>query len=94
MELSERYIQIFENEGFPSVFEWSDKPGTVYPEHAHAGKVSLFITDGSITFDFSGEKKELIAPVRFDVPVGVTHSAVVGPHGWIVIVAEEIAGDS
>lgn len=94
MELSERYIKIFEDEGFPSVYEWQDKPGTTYEPHAHKGKVSLYVTDGSITFDFDGTKKEVVAGQRFDVSVGVTHSAVVGPKGWIVIVAEEIDGDS
>ncbi len=94
MELSERYIKKFEDEGFVSVYEHQDPAGTIYPEHCHKGKVSLFVTDGSITFDFSGEKKEIVAPNRFDVPVGVSHSAEVGPQGWIVIVGEVIAGDS
>jgi quercetin dioxygenase-like cupin family protein len=94
MELSERYIAQLESEGFPSVYEWQDAPGTIYEEHTHKGKVSLCITDGTITLDFEGQKKELIAPVRFDVPPGVKHSAVVGPKGWIVIVGEEIEGDS
>lgn len=94
MELSERYIQKFESEGFTSVYEWQDKVGTVYNEHAHQGKVSIFVTDGSITFDFEGEKREVKAGERFDVPVGAHHSAVVGPQGWIAIIAEEIAGDS
>ena len=94
MELSERYMQKFEQEGFASVYEWQDPAGTVYEEHAHAGKVSLFVTDGSITFDLQGEKKELVAPTRFDMPPGVRHSAVVGPTGWIVVVGEEIVGDS
>ena len=94
MELSERYIQKFESEGFPSVYEWQDPAGTMYPEHAHKGRVSLFVTDGSIVFDMNNVKKEVIANERFDVPVGVPHSAVVGPNGWIVIVAEEIEGDS
>jgi quercetin dioxygenase-like cupin family protein len=94
MELSERWLQKFEDEKFASVYEWQDPAGTVYPEHSHQGKVSLFVTDGSITFDFSGEKKEIKANERFDVPVSAPHSAVVGPQGWIVIVAEEIEGDS
>ncbi len=94
MELSERWIQRFEEEGFPSVYEWTDPPGTPYEEHAHLGKVSLFVTDGSITFDFEGVKKEIRANERFDVPAGAKHSAIVGPYGWIVIVGEEIAGDS
>lgn len=94
MELSERWIQKFEEEGFPHVFEWSDPAGTVYEPHSHQGKVSIFVTDGSCTFNFSGEEKTVSAGERFDVPVGVEHSAVVGPEGWIVIVGEEIKGDS
>ena len=94
MELSERYMQKFEEEGFVSVYEWQDPPGKVYEEHAHKGTVSLFVTDGSITFDFSGEKKEVVAPGRFDIPANTPHSAVVGSQGWIVVVGEEVKGDS
>tara|TARA_B100000508_G_scaffold141060_1_gene145746 strand:- start:6385 stop:6669 length:285 start_codon:yes stop_codon:yes gene_type:complete len=94
MELSERYIQMFEKEGFASVYEWTDPAGTVYSEHAHKGKVSLYVTDGSITFDFEGEKKEVTAGQRLNVPPKALHSAIVGPEGWIVIVGEEIEGDS
>lgn len=94
MELSERYIQKFEDEGFVSVYEWQDPAGTIYEEHSHQGKVSLFVTDGSVTFDFEGIKKEVKANERFDVPPGKPHSVIVGPQGWIVIVGEEIAGDS
>lgn len=94
MELSERYLQKFESEGFTSVYEWQDSAGTVYEKHKHKGKVSLFVTDGSIEFNLDGKKKVIKANERFDVPVGVPHSAIVGPDGWIVIVGEEIQGDS
>lgn len=94
MELSERYIQKFEDEGFASVYEWQDPAGTVYEEHSHTGRVSIFVTDGSITFTIAGQTREVKANERFDVPVGQPHSAVVGPQGWICIVGEEIAGDS
>ncbi|MCB9818808.1 hypothetical protein H6788_01370 [Candidatus Nomurabacteria bacterium] len=94
MELSERWIKTFEEEGFASVYEWSDPADTVYKPHSHKGKVSLFITDGEIEFDFSGEKKIVKVGERFDVPIGAEHSAVVGPNGWIGIVAEEIEEDS
>lgn len=76
------------------MYEWSDPAGTVYPPHSHKGKVSLFVTDGSVEFDFSGEKKIIKAGERFDVPVGPQHGAVVGPAGWFVVVGEEIEGDS
>lgn len=94
MELSERWIQTFEDEGFDSVYEWQDPAGTVYEEHTHKGKVSIFVTDGSITFDFAGVKKEVGTNQRFDVPVGVSHTAIVGLQGWIAIIAEEIENDS
>lgn len=94
MELSERWIQTFEREGFANVFEWSDPAGTIYPKHRHQGKVSLFVTDGSCTFDFGDTQKNVVAGQRFDVPVDAEHAAVVGPKGWIVIVGEEIDGDS
>lgn len=94
MELSERIIKKFEGEGFASVYEWQDPAGTVYEEHTHQGKVSLFVTDGSITFDLAGDKREVKANERFDVPPLVPHSAVVGPAGWIAIIGEEINGDS
>jgi len=94
MELSERWLQKFEDEGFASIYEWQDAAGTVYAEHSHQGRVSIFVTDGSITYDFSGEKKEIKANQRFDIPVNVPHSAVVGSLGWIVIIAEAVEGDS
>jgi len=94
MELSERFIQKFEKEGFTSVYEHQDKAGTVYEKHLHKGKVSVFVSDGSATFYFPDEKKEIVSPVRFDIPPGVEHSVVVGDNGWIVIIGEEIEGDS
>jgi quercetin dioxygenase-like cupin family protein len=94
MELSERAIQTLESEGFINVYEHQDAAGTEYPEHSHQGKVSVFVTDGSITFDFSGEKKEITAPRRFNIPPSTPHSAKVGPAGCILIIAEEIDGDS
>ncbi len=93
MELSERFIKQLESE-YPHVYEWQDPAGTEYPEHSHQGKVSLYVTDGSITFDIGGETKEVKAGQRLDIAPGVPHSAVVGPQGWIVIVGEEIEGDS
>ena len=93
MELSERYIKQFESEGFASVYEWQDPAGKVYEEHTHKGKVPLFVTDGSIIFTFAGEKKEVKANERFDVPVGIPHSAIAGSEGWIGIIAEEIKDD-
>lgn len=94
MELSEGYIQKFEDEGFASVYEHQDPAGTIYEEHSHKGKVSIFVTDGDITFTFDGVEKKITAPARFDIQADTKHSAVVGPEGWIGIIGEEIEDDS
>jgi quercetin dioxygenase-like cupin family protein len=92
MELSERYIQTLEKEGFADVFEWQDPAGKTYTEHAHVGKVTHMVTDGSITFTLEGVDKLIKAGDRFNVPVGIPHSMQVGPNGWIGIIGEEISG--
>jgi quercetin dioxygenase-like cupin family protein len=89
MELSERWIKKFEDEGYSSIYEQQDAPGTIHEERIRNGKVSLFVTDGSITLDLSGEKKDLKAGQRLDIPAGIPHSVVVGPQGWIGIIGEE-----
>lgn len=94
MELSERCIQTLENEGFVSVYEWSDPPGTVYGEHVHQGPVTIFVTEGGVVMRIGSETKELRAGDRCDVPVGTPHSAVVGPEGCQYVVGEMIPGDS
>ena len=94
MEISERSIATLEKEGFPHVYEWQDKPGTVYPEHSHQDKVTIFITEGSLELTILGETRELKTGDRFDVPPGIPHSAVVGPQGCQYVVGEIIDGDS
>jgi hypothetical protein len=92
-ETTEKYKQIFTNEGFAHVFEWTDKSGVKYPEHAHKGKVSFFVARGSVTF-FGGIDVIVTAGNRYDVPVGVRHTATVGPEGCDWVVGEEIEGDA
>ena len=94
MELSEKCIATFEKEGFPFIYEWTDVPNTVYPEHEHQDKVSLFVTDGSIIVDIDGESTLLTLGKRYNVPPHTKHSAVVGPEGCNFVVAEMIDGDS
>ena len=89
MELSERYIQTLEKEGFTTVYEQQDPAGTVITERSHSGIVCVIVTDGSITYDLNGEKKEIVAGGRVNIPANAPYSAVVGPTGWIGIIGEE-----
>lgn len=81
-------------EGFPVVYAWSDGPGTAYPLHEHRDKVSFFVTRGGVTFDFAGEKKEVRAGERFDVPPKTPHTALVGPEGCDYVVGQMTEDDA
>ena len=94
MELSERYIAQLEKDGFSHIYEWQDEAGTLHPEHSHRGRVTIGLTDGLITITLAGIASELVAPTVFEIPIGVPHSAIVGPQGAIYIVGEEFEGDS
>jgi len=85
--------ETLEKEGFPIVYDWFDEPDTHYPSHKHQGKVSFYVTEGSVAF--SGGINRIVATgERLDVPVGVEHSAVVGPDGCRYVVGQEIATDA
>jgi quercetin dioxygenase-like cupin family protein len=88
MELSERFIQQLEKEGFSQVYEWQDVADTQYPEQTHDLATAYMVTDGSVTFQLSNTRVEVLAGDRFDVPPQVPYSIRVGPHGWIGIIGE------
>ena len=81
-------------QGFPIVYDWTDAPNTAYSEHQHIGKVSFYVTRGSVIFDFSGEKKIISAGEYIDVPVQTKHTALVSPEGCDYVVGQEIEGDA
>ena len=89
MELSERAIRDFENEGFDHIYEHQDPPNKVYEEHSHPSDQAIFVTDGSITYTIDGVEKEITVPRRFDIKANTPHSAVIGPDGLIAIIAEK-----
>jgi quercetin dioxygenase-like cupin family protein len=94
MELSERCIATLEKEGFAHIYEWQDAPDTVYAEHRHKGKVSLFVTDGSISIAIDGDTTVYHTGDRVNISPLTEHSAVVGSLGVQLVVGEEIEGDS
>jgi quercetin dioxygenase-like cupin family protein len=81
------------SEGFPVVYEWTDAPGTIYEDHAHQGKVSFYVTKGSVTFS-GGVTQTVFTGERIDVPVGVRHTAIVGSEGCEYVVGQEVEGDA
>jgi quercetin dioxygenase-like cupin family protein len=87
------FQEFLTQQGFVHIYTWHDAPGVAYPLHAHKGRVTLCIVEGSVTFS-GGFEKTLVKGGTFDVPVGVEHTAVVGPDGCTYVVGEEIEGDS
>lgn len=94
MELSERSIQSLEREGWRHIYEWSDTPGTEYPEDTHQDQVVIIVTEGSVAMCLRDQVTQLQAGDRLLIPPGVPHSAVVGPQGCQFVVGEMVQGDS
>lgn len=61
-------------EGY-GVFEWSDAPGTVYANHAHAEDQSHWVLSGALTLVVGGEEYTLRAGDRDFLPAGTLHAA-------------------
>ena len=66
-----------------SAYRWSNSPGDVYSAHSHTYHKVIYVVQGSITFGLpdSGGSVHLRAGDRLDLPAGIRHDAVVGPHG-------------
>jgi mannose-6-phosphate isomerase-like protein (cupin superfamily) len=62
---------------------WSNGPGDRYAAHSHGYHKVLYCATGSIRFviEDSGERIDLEAGDRLDIPPHTPHSAVVGPSG-------------
>lgn len=92
MHTKESQTEIFKNEGFAHVYEWTDASGFEYPRHAHLGRVAYYVLSGGMKITFNDGVKNLVAGDRFDVPVGVLHEALIGQDGCTYLVAEERKG--
>ena len=93
MELSERYIQTLEKEGYINIEERQDLPNEEHAERELASKITVFVTDGSLVFDIDGEKKEIKATERFNLSADKPYSLIAGPEGSIYIYGEKDMDD-
>jgi len=66
-------------------YQWSNGPGDVYSAHRHGFDKIIYVVQGTITFGIPEENitLELSAGDRLELPAGVVHDAVVGPHGVV-----------
>jgi quercetin dioxygenase-like cupin family protein len=68
--------ECLENEGY-DVFEWSDRPQTVYGPHSHSEDQSHWIISGALELTVLGETYTLQAGDRDYLPANTIHSAFV-----------------
>lgn len=63
------------------VTEWTDDPGTAYPEHDHEALEVRIVLEGTMTIWVGDRPHELGPGDRLDLPPGTPHRALVGPSG-------------
>ena len=63
-----------EREGY-TVFEWADRPGTVYAAHSHPEDQSHWMISGALTLSVEGEEYTLRAGDRDFLPAWTEHAA-------------------
>lgn len=71
----DRLRRMLESDGY-SAFEWSDRPGAVYPPHSHGEDQSHCVVSGSLELEVEGYGKVVLSPGDRDyMPAGTVHSA-------------------
>ncbi|MGD8465759.1 MAG: cupin domain-containing protein [Anaerolineae bacterium] len=68
-------------------YRWSNGPGDVYGAHTHPYHKVIYVVRGSITFGLPGQRIELQAGDRLELPGETRHDAVVGPDGVVCLEA-------
>lgn len=80
-----------EREGY-RVYQWCDRPGTVYGSHFHAEAQTHWVVSGSIEISLEGSGTyQLSAGDRDFVPANARHTAcVVGDESVVYLVGEKL----
>ena len=71
-------------------FRWQDPAGTTYPAHAHAHDESIWVVEGEITFQASGQSFRLGPGDRLMLPAGTLHTAHVGNSGAVYLIGQRL----
>jgi quercetin dioxygenase-like cupin family protein len=60
-------------------------PGAVVAEHSHPNEQLGVVVEGSLTLTAAGTPREAVTGDAYVVPTGMTHSAVAGPEGVLLV---------
>ena len=86
-----RLIDSLRSEGL-DVTEWSDDPGTTYPEHSHEHREVRVVLTGEMTIRAAGRSFVLSPGDRIDLDAGEAHAACVGSAG-VTYLAGRLVGN-
>ena len=60
-------------------------PGAVMPDHDHPHEQLGYVLEGSLVLNLAGDERTLQAGEAYAIPGGVTHRALGGPNGCLVL---------
>ena len=60
-------------------------PGAVMPDHNHPHEQLGYIVEGTMVLNIAGDERNLQPGDAYAIPGGVTHRAVGGPNGCLVL---------
>lgn len=60
-------------------------PGAIMPNHNHPHEQLGYVVEGSIVLNIAGDERNLQPGDAYTIPGGVTHRAVGGPNGCLVL---------
>ncbi len=60
-------------------------PGAVMPDHNHPHEQLGYVLEGTMVLNLAGDERTLQAGEAYTIPGGVTHRAVGGPNGCLVL---------
>ena len=60
-------------------------PGAIMPDHHHPHEQLGYVVEGSMVLNLAGDERTLQPGDAYTIPGGVTHRAVGGPNGCLVL---------
>ncbi len=60
-------------------------PGAILPDHNHPHEQLGYVVEGSMVLNIAGDERNLQPGDAYTIPGGVTHRAVGGPSGCLVL---------
>ena len=88
MTISEVKEQL-KKDGFHTIYEWKDKPYTLYPMTEHKDIVCLYVFEGRVKLHFKEGDCELKAGDKLIIPANTSHTGEVSADGCHFVLGQK-----